>query len=159
MTSRQSNRPCPSARSTFRDHAHPTDRTHVAADARCVARTKRRSCDSRSRSHPQIQPPCRTFGVPCRVWEVKKKKKRDSKQWKDFNRQAARVFEIRDPDGFRTRAALCLALLLLRRGRKNRHGPRPKQRELYERKRKSRKKKLSPSGLAPMKKQRAPSLS
>ena len=47
-------------------------------------------------------------------------KEKNAKQWKDFNRQAARVFEIRDPDGFRTRAALCLALLLLRRGRENR---------------------------------------
>ena len=60
-------------------------------------------------------------------------KEKNAKQCKDFNRQAARVFEIRDPDGFRTGAALCLALLLLRRGRENRLRPRPKQRELYER--------------------------
>ena len=96
--------------------------------------TKGRSCGSSSRSpsnseHPQIQPPRRRAGEE----EKNKMKEKNAKQWKDFNRQAARVFEIRDPDGFRTRAALCLALLLLRRGRETRLRPRPKQRELYER--------------------------
>ena len=97
MTSKQSSRPCPSAGSTFRDHAHPTDRAHVAADARCVGSTSRKSCDSRSCSpsesdHPRIQPPRRTLGT-VQGWRRKKNKTPKNsiaKQWKDFNRQAAR---------------------------------------------------------------------
>ena len=128
---------CPRAFSTSRDHVHTTDRTHVAADARCVARTQRRICGSRSQSlvNPEdlyIQPPRRTHGIAQSCRGTQKENRRETVEGLQSTSSAQR--EICDPDGYRTRARRCAALPLLRRRRENQRGPRPKQRELYKRK-------------------------